>query len=76
MGLQHIGRDATRTGTLHIIYAHPNGSLLETVSDVEFDTRSLYFSTIELRKVRWWLFWRSPSRPRKPEPEPDAKAEE
>lgn len=63
-------RDATHTGTLHIIYAHPNGSLFETVSEVELHKRSLYFSTIKRRRVRWR---RSSSRPRKPE---EPKSEE
>lgn len=57
-------RDERHTGTLHLIYAHPNGSLFETASEVELHKRALYFSTIKRRKVRWW---RRSSRPRKPQ---------
>lgn len=54
---------ADLTGTLRIIYAHPNGKLLETVSRVDLHQRGLYVRTIRRRKVH-----RRPkgARPRQP----------
>lgn len=45
-------RSADLTGTLQIIYAHPNGRLLVTVSRVEMRDRALYVRTIRRHKVR------------------------
>ena len=45
-------RDADLTGTLRMIYAHPNGRLLVTVSRVEMRGRALYVRTIRRHKVR------------------------
>ena len=42
-------RDLRHTGTLHMIYAHPNGSLFETVSEVELYKRA---SQVPRRGVR------------------------
>jgi hypothetical protein len=45
-------RDTDLSGTLRIIYAHPNGTLLQTESRVELHERALYFRTIERHKLR------------------------
>jgi hypothetical protein len=65
-------RDAELTGTLRIIYSHPNGDLLETVSRVDLRGRALFFRTILRRTGRRRPKGAGPRQPAEPPPAPDS----
>jgi len=63
--LPETKRDSDLSGTLRIIYTHPNGKLLQTVSRVDLHKRGLSVRTIRRHRVHRW---QRDSQPRLPDP--------
>jgi hypothetical protein len=75
--LPEAERDADLSGTLRIIYTHPNGRLLQTVSRVDLHERGLLVRTIRRHRVHWWQRGSQPPTPdpalQSPPPNPPAE---